>query len=245
MNRSWIGGLVIVAAVLLVVWKVFLGPNPHDDALAARTVATRGLAEALAARHPGQRAIVLSNPFVRRPETDRRIVRMEEAGLRGLQEALAGRLGAITIVYPELRPEARENPRAVPIDTETTTPLSYLMAVDAVDRAVAEHPEAGLVISLVGLPVDLAECEAWKREGGPSFGLLLPDLRMVGGAAAVAAAMRSGKLSAVVLRKPNGVGDDVPPGADARAEFDRRFLLVTRENVDEIVRQSPGLLEQP
>lgn len=245
MKRSWMGVGVIAAAVLLVAWKFFLGPNPHDDALAARTVATRGLAGALAARHPGQRAIVLSNPFVRRPETDRRIVRMEEAGIRGLREALEGRLAAVTVVYPELRPEARDNPRAVPIDTETTTPLSYLIAVDAVDRAVAEHPDAGLVISLIGLPVELGGCEAWKREGGPAFGLLLPDLRMVGGAAAVAEAMRSGKLSAVVLRKPNGVGDEVPPGSDFQAEFDRRFLLVTRDNVDEIVRQTPGLLEQP
>jgi hypothetical protein len=244
MNRSWIG-LAFVALVAAVVGiQFFFGANPYGGALETREIATRGLAQALVARHPGKRVIILSNPFIKRPETDRRIVAMEEAGVRGLRSGLEGKLTIDDVVYPELRPEARENPRAVAIDTETTTPLSYLVATDAFDRAALEHPDAEILISLIGLPIELDKCEVWKKEGPPSFALLLPDLRMLGSAAAVAAAVKSGKLTAIVLARPNA-GADEKAGPDFKAEFERRYVLVTSDNVDELVRQSPELLQSP
>src|SRR5436190_22376270 len=123
MSRQWIGiGFVAAVAAFLVV-TYFFGPNPQRDAQAEREMAMRVLTEAVAVRHSGKRALVLSNPFTRRPGTEKRIVEMEEAGLRGLRAAAGDKLPIGAVVYPELRPEARENPRAVPIDTETTTPL--------------------------------------------------------------------------------------------------------------------------
>lgn len=245
MSRQWTGiaFVAIVAAVLAA--RYFLGPDPHHDAQAAREIATRGLAEAVAVRHAGKRAMILSNPFTQRPGIEKRIVQMEEAGLRGLRSTLEGRVAIGAVVHPELRPEARENPRAVHIDPETTTPLSYLVATDAFDRAVQGHPDCEVVISLIGLPVELEKCDAWKREGSPVFALLLPDLRMVGGADAVVAAVKAGKLTAIVLRRPDGVADGVPPGKDFKAEFERRFVLVTRENAEEVARKWPGLLQGP
>lgn len=241
MNRSWIGLAVVALVAGVVGYKYFLGGDPQRDALGSRQVATRGLAEALAARLPGKHAVILSNPFVQRPETDRRIVAMEEAGIRGLRSVLEGKLTIDAVVYPELRPEARENPRAVPIDAETTTPLSYLVATDAFDRAASEHSEAEILISLIGLPVELDKCEVWKKPGAPSFALLLPDLRMVGGAAAVVSAFKSGKLAAIVLARPN-VGSE---GQKMGAEFERSYLLVTADNVEEVAKQSPEMLQSP
>jgi hypothetical protein len=156
---------------------------------------------------------------------------------------LEGKLTIDDVVYPELRPEARENPRAVAIGM-TTTPLSYLVATDAFDRVALEHPDAEILISLIGLPIELDKCDVWKKEGPPSFALLLPDLRMLGDAAAVAAAVKSGKLTAIVLARPNaGAAEKV--GSDFKAEFERRYVLVTADNVDELVRQSPELLQNP
>ena len=219
----------------------FLHPQPRQNALHARALATRALAEHLAATQPGRRVVVMSNPFTRRPGTDRAIIETEEAGLRGLREGFGDKLKMGAVVFPELRPEARDNPRAVPIDAETTTPLSYLVAPDAFDVIVRQNPGCDIVVSLIGLPVELDRCEAWQGTGAPAFALLLPDLRMVGGAAAVEAAVKSGKLLAFVARKPGGPGDDVPPGKDPKAEFERRFLLVTQENIDRIVQAYPGL----
>jgi hypothetical protein len=244
MNRSWIGLAFVALVAALIGFKFFFGANPHGQALESRQIATRGLAEALVARHPGKHAIILSNPFVQRPETDRRIVAMEDAGIRGLRSALEKKLIIDAVVYPELRPEAQENPRAVPIG-QTTTPLSYLVATDALDRAAAEHPAAEILISLIGLPIELDKCDVWKKEGPPSFALLLPDLRMVGGAPEVAAAFKSGKLTAIVLARPNVANEDEKAGADFKAEFERRYILVTADNVDEVLRQSPQILQSP
>jgi hypothetical protein len=241
MNRSWVVLALAALVAAFVAVKFYFGPNPYHEALASREIATRVLAETLAARHPGKSAIVLSNPFIKRPETGRRIVAMEEAGVEGLRK---GKLTIQAIVYPELRPEARENPQAaLPTDADTTTPLSYLVATNAFDLAASEHPEAEILVSLIGLPIVLDECEVWKKAGPPSFALLLPDLRMVGGAAAVTAAFKSGKLSAIILRRPDAVDEDKRPGPDVKAEFEKRFLLVTAENVEQVARQTPELLQ--
>lgn len=239
------GAAFVLAVAGLLAWKFMAGPNPYRDARAARELATHRLGEYLASQFPGKRVLVFSNPFVKRPETEQRIVDMEEAGLRGLEESLEGRMKIGAVVHPELRPEAGENPRAVPIDSQTTTPLSYLVAPDAFDRGILEHPDCEIVVSLIGLPVELDRCEAWKREGAPSFGLLLPDLRMVGGAPAVVAAIKSGKIAAMVLRKPSGVRDDVTPSNDRATEFDQRYLLVTRENVETIAAENSAILQSP
>jgi hypothetical protein len=221
--------------------KFMLRPQPLRHALEARALATRQLGEYLAATQSGKRVLVMSNPFIRRANTDRAIVETEEAGLRGLRDGLKGRLAITAVAYPDLRPEARDNPRAVPIDPETTTPLSYLVAPDAFDSVLRQNPGCDIVVSLIGLPVELNRCEAWQAAAAPAFALLLPDLRPVGDTAAVEAAVKSGKLLAFVARKPGGPSDDTPMGKDARTEFERRFLLVTRENIDQIVRAYPAL----
>ncbi len=241
MNRPWLVVVLAVVVAAIVGAKFYFGRDPYHEAQAGREIATRVLAETLAARHPGKSAIVLSNPFIKRPETDRRIVAMEEAGVQGLRK---GKLTIQAVVYPELRPEARDNPRAaLPPDADTTTPLSYLVATNAFDLAAADHPQAEIFVSLIGLPIALDQCEVWKKAGPPSFALLLPDLRMLGGVGPVIAAFKSGKLSAIVVRRPDAVDEDKRPGPDVKAEFEKRFVLVTGENVEQVARQSPELLQ--
>jgi hypothetical protein len=241
MNRQTVGLIFVLLVGAGLTAKYLRRPDPHGSAQSGREIATQVLAEYLSSQHPGKRALVFSNPYAKDQTTDNQIRKMEEAGLRGLRAGFRGSTVIGEVVMPELRPEARTNPRAVPIDAETTTPLSYLVAPDAFDRAAQGNPDCEIVISLIGLPVDLAGCEIWNREGSPVFALLLPDLRMVGGTAEVSKALKSGKLAAFVLRKPGGLDDDAPAGADLQAEFDQRFLLVSRETVDRVLQDFPGL----
>ena len=235
-------GLVFVVVVAAVFGAKFLfRSQPQRNALQARALATRALGRYLAETQPGQKVVVMSNPFTKRAGTDHAIVETEEAGLRGLREGLGTKISINAVVLPELRPSALEDPRAIPMDTETTTPLSYLVAPGAFDAALREHPGSGILVSLIGLPSELDRCDAWQAAGAPAFALLWPDLRMVGGTAAVVSAVKSGKLLAFVARKPGGKGDDVHPGPEEKSEFDQRFLLVTKSNIDQIVQSYPGL----
>jgi hypothetical protein len=209
--------------------------------LGQRELATQFLGQYLASHYPGKRAIVLSNPFSIQRGQPREIYQFEAAGLRGLRHGLGPAITLEQVVYPELKPEFLKNPRSVLVDRSTTTPLSYVVADDALDKLAGRHPRAELLISLIGLPVKVRQTETWKADNPRKFALLLPDLRMLGDQAAIRQAIKSGKLAAIVLNKPGAPPEDQPLGKDLKMEFDQRFLLITAETVDHYLQVFPRL----
>jgi hypothetical protein len=241
MNRSVVPLFVLVALLAVGAYWFWSRNDPPKNALHLRQAATRGLAEYLAKRWPGHHVMVVSNPFTQCQGVARSIVETEEAGLRGLREGCGKQLALEAVVFPELREDALKNPRAFVIGTETTTPLSYLVADDAFDKLVKANPSCDLLVSLIGLPVELERMQCWQSNGPPGFALLLPDLRIIGDASAVREAVKRGKLVAFVLDKPGAPSSQSTPGRDAAAEFEKRFVLVTAENVDQLMQDSPQL----
>jgi hypothetical protein len=233
-------GFVALAGLGLVCW-LLMRPDPQANALRVRRLATRGLAEYLAQKFSGQRALVLSNPFTQSKDIEADVRAAEEAGLKGLREGAGDKLIISAVVFPALRPEAKQDPRALLGQTETTTPLSYLVATNGFDQAFQAHPDAAVLVSLIGLPAELDQCAIWKAAGPPYFALLWPDLRILGDTAEVRQALKTGKLVAFVLRKPGAPADAVPLEADWKVEFEKRLLLVTPENVDATLRGYPGV----
>ena len=241
MNRAKWGATLVCLVALGFIARVLLGPRPHVNAEHVREIATRGLAGYLAQTQPGRRVLVFSNPFASEANTEPAIVKMEEAGIRGLQEGWKGKLNMVAIALPELKAGARGNPGAFITDPETTTPLSYLVAPGAFDNQAKLHPGCDLVVSLIGLPADLDRCEIWTRSGPPTFALLLPDLAVIGGTEAVRQAVKSGKLIAFILRRPGAPSDSEPVTSDSLAEFQKRFVLVTQDNFEEVLKSNPEL----
>jgi hypothetical protein len=233
--------LLAAAIVAVLVWLGFLRPSTdHRGALNIRELACRGLADHLAKSGQARRVLVVANPFVKLGKLPREMLDMEAAGLRGLHAGFGAQ--AVTILaWPELKPGVRENPRAVFIDPETTTPLSYLVGEDAFDILAQAHADCDVILSLIGLPADLARVRCWQRGDGPKFALLLPDLRIIGNRAAIRRCLDSGKLIAFVVTKPGSSATRVAVHADARAEFEKLFVLVTHETVEATMRTYPQL----
>ncbi len=209
--------------------------------LAHRELATRFLGQYLARSFPGKKGIILSNPFSKRPGQPAEVYAFEKAGLRGLQGGLGKAVRVETIAFPELKPGALENPHAYAIPPNSTTPLSYLVNDDALDKVVEQSPDAEIVISLIGLPANVQKTRAWSGMSPRRFGLLLPDFRVLGDRTAVLEGFRSGKIAAAVLNKPGAPAADQPLGKDQRMEFEQRFLLVTPENVERYMQLFPRL----
>jgi hypothetical protein len=230
--------LIILCAIAGLTAWFFLRQDSRDNALATRELATRTLAEYLARQYPGQRALLVSNPFTQNDDATKEVVAMEKAGIAGIQKGLGTKVTLEAIVFPELKPEARANPRAILIDNETTTPISYLVTESAFDQLVARHPNCDLLVSLVGLPATLNQAQCWHT-AKPKFALLLPDLRLIGPATAVKQAMHKGKLAAFVLNKPRA--PDLHSPLKQNGEFDKRFLLVTPENIESVIASYPQL----
>ncbi len=229
--------LKLIAALVLVIVSAGTAWNflrPADQVAKSRSVVRRELAmqvlgEYLATKSPGARVLVLSNPFTQKSGQPKDVYTFESAGVRGLKKGLGKQLTLDAVVYPTLNPLALQNPAAILMPPNTSTPLSYLTAEGAWDQILGQYPNAGVWVSLVGLPADLHSLQIWKGPS-PKLALLLPDLSIVGDSTAILKAFQSGKLSAVVLSRPGTEPEGDKVEKDLKQEFDKRFVLVTAEN---------------
>ena len=139
--------LLLVAGPAL--W-LFLKKSPQEKALHSRELATRRLAEHLARTLPGQRALVVSNPFAQ--ARGGAILAQEEAGLRGLRQGFGKQIEIEAVVFPELKPAAQQAPESIELPPDATTPLSFMVTEDAFDKLAGQHPACKLMVSLIGLP---------------------------------------------------------------------------------------------
>lgn len=232
------GALAAVAAFWLL-YARFNGAG-WRPALSSREVATRALGSYLGQRFPGARVLVIGNPFTQRSGQAPEIYEFERASVVGLRSGLGGPPDRVTIAYPELRPEFLKDPQSVFIDPKTTTPLSFLVSDDAFDRLVAAHPQCGLIVTLIGAPLGIRDTKLWRTPEKRSLALLLPDWRFLGNREEIVAAFKTGKLAAAVVNKPGAAPpDEAVQSSDARSEFDRRFLLLTSDNVEEMLASYP------
>jgi hypothetical protein len=204
-------------------------------------LATQFLGQYLATRYPGKRAVVISNPFSDLPGQPREVRQFEKAGLHGLQRGLGTKMTIERVVFPKLKPGLLQDPHSAFIDPRSTTPLSYMVSDSSLDQIAHQFPEATIVVSLIGLPINVRQTETWKSSSRRVFALLLPDLRMLGDQSEICQAFQSGKLAAVILNKPGAPPSDRPLGKDPTLEFEQRFLLLTPENIDRYLRIYPRL----
>ena len=203
------------------------------QAMDHRELAAHRLAETIRASGADATVVVLANPFTREKGHPPAIYSFQEVTLQGFRDS---GLKVAKVAYPALKEGAAANPLSVSMPSGTTTPLSYLARTDAFDQIIAEHPDASVLISLIGLPANPFSCAFWQPNGGPPLALLLPDLWMIGDRGAIRRAFHSGRILAAVVRRPR---EWVPEtGADA---FDEHYLLVTAENIDEVVDHLPAV----
>ncbi len=247
MNRSSIcrrvTGLVFVAILFGLLETQFhiLRKLRSSGPLTQRELATEYLGRYLASQYPGKKAVVLANPFSQKSGQPRDVYAFEKAGLQGLRRGFGKAVVIDSVAFPELKAGFVEDRRSVFIDPDTTTPLSYVVTDEALDKIASAHPEAELLVSLIGLPVKVRQTETWKSAGPRRFALLLPDLRMVGDEGAVREAILSGKIAAIIMNKPGRPAETQPMGKNSQMEFDRRFLLVNAETIDPILHVYPRL----
>ena len=98
-----------------------------------------------------KKVLVLSNPFSQQSGRSEQVYDFEKAGVAGLKEGF-GKAVKIEVVFPALKPEVLNDPRSVQVDPQTTTPLSFLVSEQAFSDVLQKHPDADLMVSLIGLP---------------------------------------------------------------------------------------------
>ena len=232
-RKIWVAAIVGVVAISFAAWFAFYGGNRAP--LSQREIATRVLAEYIRKTAQPRTVLLISNPYVPTAGRTAEITRFHNSSEAGLRNGLGAEV-RIDVGFAKLKPEAVRDVTSIFVPPNSTTPLSYLVAESSFDDLIREHPDCDVLVSLIGLPASTASSAFWLKPGPPRVALLLPDFSVLGDAGAVRFGFKSGKLVAAVIPKPNA-----PPeraiGSDYKAEFEKRFILVTGENVDQLLPQ--------
>ena len=120
-----------------------------------------------------------------------------------------------------------DNIQFVPLQTaKRAESLHDSMSADDFNRLVAQHPEADVFVSLVGLPQDAMQMSL-LRNGDPGR---KPALLLIGEGATerlAVAALRSGRIAAVITLKPEKIDTARIAPRDLDEAFAVRYRLLT------------------
>lgn len=228
--------IAIVAGILVVSCAAWYGVFHANAApLSEREIATRVLGEYIRKRANAHAALIISNPYAEMASRTAEAYRFEKAGQDGLRKGLAPDIN-VKIGYAKLKPDAIRDVTSIFVPPNTTTPLSYLVDDSSFDDLVRKNPDCDVIVSLIGLPANAPAAAFWQKNGSPRIALLLPDFSVLGDPSMIRHAFKSGKIVAAVITKP-GASTHKSLSSDYKAEFERRFVLVTADNIDQLLPQ--------
>ncbi len=122
----------------------------------------------------------------------------------------------------------------------TEAPKDYFLTAKEFDQMMDAHPECNLVITLMGLPYDFQEMAFWTKPDGERQMLVvingsLYDLRN---------AFMDKFIQVAVVHRPDIKYDmekTIPD--DYKAAFEKRFILITPETVNQVADKFPNMFK--
>lgn len=209
---------------------------------AYQRISAQKLGAYLAEKNPGTKAVVI------RPVDFGYEMPDIENKLAGLRAGFGDAVEVAEVISPEIPPEIREEMELMKKQFqeetgETEIPPEYMMGGGMMEMMEASQfnkmtrqiPKGtDLVILLVDFPYDLENMTLLGMGKTVAGVINMPQPKM-------RAAIKGGYISAVVLIKPDGdfKSRDVPKEMDEA--FDRRYVLVTAENVEEVAARYEGM----
>ena len=145
-----------------------------------------------------------------------------------LKEAFDGKLTIAGTVHLE----APEDQDGMPPMFET------MFTAEAFDEIVADNPEATLILSLVGLPMNWKEMQFWQMEDAKRPKLVITN----GQVYELYDPIIQGYVNAVVHYNPSSeynFEEDVP--SDVTEAFEKRYLLIDADNIAKIAAENEGM----
>ena len=203
--------VVIIAAVMLLKeTNVFGSSNSAIMESELAFLASRGHAAGahLAKVAPGKKIVVIAEPNFDKNVQSKNLIDMIKKGYGSENVVVEG------LVVPGA-------------NAENAMPIEELMKAKDFDAALAKHKDAGIVISLVGLPQNAQRMEAFRASKPPVFFLLSTGM---GTGKFVSAQINKGVIAGVIVPNPKADYEATAPSDPVKA-FNIRFVLVTKENL--------------
>jgi len=217
--------IMIIAGILMLV-NYFGPPNTKkyiNDKLIFVKSSGYKLGRFFAESMPGKKIVILKDPT-------RNDSKFQQALLDGLSDGLKPDISDIVIVAPLLRSSHSKQKK--------NKPIAELIKAKDINRILKRYPKCEILISLIGLSkeikdLDLSHNFMTKSSKIPKIALLncrIPNMYKL---------MKAGFISAVVYPNPEKRYSEDRPSTDLNKTFDKRYLLITPENMDEISKKFP------
>ncbi|HQL88806.1 hypothetical protein [Oligosphaera ethanolica] len=230
-GKTWGQPLAIVCAIVAIVaalWSAIgtmsgaPGKQAGEREIEFQKVQTRVLGAHLAEKYSGAKAIVIKDPF----NTD---ATRPNPLLDGLKEGMGSAIQIVAEVFPPLPAgynEGGEGEMMAPMETWYTAKVMQ----DILKNANADYD---MVITCIGLPA------------GGLLHLKGKKVVFAGGSPyEYAAAIAGGLVVAAVTYKPDAIYDDKPVPSNLQEAFDKRYVLISTDNIKEVASKYAELFKQ-
>ncbi|NMA46985.1 MAG: hypothetical protein GX945_10530 [Lentisphaerae bacterium] len=230
-GATWGQPLAIVCAIIAIVaalWSAIgtMTGAPSKQAgereIEFQKVQTRKLGMHLAEKYAGSKAIVIKDPF----NTD---ASRPNPLLDGLKAGIGSSIQIVAEVFPPLPAgynEGGEGEMMAPMETWYTAKVMQ----DILKNANVDYD---MVITCIVLPA------------GGLIHLKGKKVVFAGGSPyEYAAAIANGLVVAAVTYKPDAEYDDKPVPSDLQVAFDKRYVLITTDNIKEVAGKYAELFKQ-
>jgi len=213
-----------------------------DREMGYQKISGQKLGMLLAEKHNGAKAIIIVQPSLSKDAASR-----PNAVVEGIKEGLGSKVTVVAEVAPTIPESAKKQfmtemppppgqeggPGAPGGDpAEVVPPMEFWFTAELFDALVAKYKgQIDMVITTIGLPQEPGAMTFWNLQPRPK-------LAITGGSVyKLKKAIKSGAVVAAVTYNPKAVYDEKPPPSDLDKAFDKRFLLITPENLDKIAAE--------
>jgi hypothetical protein len=194
----------------------------------------------LAEKHAGAKVLILTEP-----KLGSQVVRVNPL-VEGLKEGLGTALTIAAEASPEVPADkAKAFAKEMPMEGapggaggpgEMMPPLEYWYTAKIFDALLSKYEgQFTLLVTTIGLPQDARSSALLKGKSCPKIAVLngsIYDLK---------AAFKPTMIVAAITYNPKAVYDDKPVPKDINEAFNKRFLLVTPENLQDVGKTNPDI----
>lgn len=225
--------VVILCAVVILMKTGVLGDQGTQKIIANELVYAKAgyfmLGKQLAEKVPNAKVLLIVEKT--RPNDDR-----TPALIQAFKDGAAGKLTIAASDTPTVTWPEGKQPKPEEIDM---MPMNEMLKAKDYNDVINKHPDCNLVVSFIGLPMDVEQLNIWDMAADkrPKLGLINCAYHNLKNA------IKSDVVVAVVGINPTAKFDEQPAPKDPKAAFDRRYIMITPENVVQMADTYKNMFE--
>ncbi|OGV61005.1 MAG: hypothetical protein A2X45_14320 [Lentisphaerae bacterium GWF2_50_93] len=227
--------LVLLSAVVILMKTGVLGDQGTQKIIQNEFTYTKSsyvmLGKHIADKIPGAKILLIVD---KQRQNDTRSPALLDAFKQGLGgKATISATETPAIAWPEGRPQP--NPEEMDM-----IPLQEVMTAQSFNDLMTKYPDCNLVVSFIGLPNDVENMQVWTMEPEKR-----PKLAIINGAYHnLKSALQSGIVAVIVAVNPSAKFTDEAAPTDIKAAFDKRYILITPDNIEEISQKYANMFQE-